>query len=150
MANTTMYILIGIVIVAILALAVALIRRGREPRNIERSAGRQILILGIVFLIPGLVNLIVDGETSAFLSLGIIFTLSGLVSVFLLKPSIFPGDSAQIRTGGLIGFLVGGAAGTAVSMFFDIPSVLAILLMASLGVLAGIVIGIIYRRSSQV
>lgn len=93
MNNTTVYILIGIVIIAVLALVVALIRRGSEPRNVERTAGRQILILGIVFLIPGLLNLILDGETSAFLSLGIIFTLSGLVSVYLLKPSIFPGDS---------------------------------------------------------
>jgi len=143
-------VLIGIVIIAVLALVVALFRRGREPSKLERTTGRQILILGIVFLIPGLVNLISDGETSVFLSLGIIFTLSGLVSVFLLKPSIFPGDSTQIRTGGMIGFLVGGAAGAAVSMFFDVPSVPAILLMAGLGVLAGIVIGILYRRRSQV
>jgi len=50
----------------------------------------------------------------------------------------------------LIGFLVGGAAGTGVSMFFDLPSVPAILLMAGLGILAGILIGMIYRRRSQV
>ncbi|MFC1923569.1 hypothetical protein ACFLY4_09820, partial [Chloroflexota bacterium] len=111
--------------------------------------GRTFLLLGIIFLVPGLLNLIMDGETSVFLSLGVIFTLSGLVSVYLLKPSIFPGDTAQIRTGGLIGFLLGGAIGAAVSMVFGYPSVIAILISGSLGVLAGVGVGIIYRRSSQ-
>lgn len=144
------YIIIGLAVIAVLAGVLALFFRRGERKSTERNSGRQIFILGIIFLIPGLVNLILDGETSAFLSLGIIFTLSGLVSVFLLKPSIFPGDSAQIRTGGMIGFLLGGALGAAASMVFGYPSVIAILVSATFGVLVGVAIGIIYRRSSQV
>jgi hypothetical protein len=147
--GTTSYIIIGIAVIAVLAGVVALFFRRGERKSTERDSGRQILILGIIFLIPGLVNLILDGETSVFLSLGIIFTLSGLVSVFLLKPSIFPGDSAQIRKGGMIGFLLGGVLGTAASMVYGYPSVIAILVSAALGVLVGAAIGIIYRRSSQ-
>ena len=149
MNGITSYIIIGIALIAVLVGVLALFLRRGDRKSTERSAGRQILMLGIIFLIPGLVNLIRDGETSVFLSLGIIFTLSGLVSVYLLKPSIFPGDSAQIRTGGLIGFLLGGALGAAASMVFGYSSVIAILASASLGVLVGIVFVIIFRRLSQ-
>jgi len=148
-SDITSYLVIGVlVIVALVGVLAFFLRRG-ERKSTERSTGRQILILGIIFLIPGLFNLIRDGETSVFLSLGIIFTLSGLVSVYLLKPSIFPGDSAQIRTGGLIGFLLGGALGGAASMVFGYPSVIAILVAASLGVLVGITFVMIFRRFSE-
>ena len=149
MNGITSYILIGVAVIAVLAGVLALFLRRGKKRTTERDTGQTFLILGIIFLIPGLVNLILDGETSVFLSLGIIFTLSGLVSVYLLKPSIFPGDSAQIRTGGLIGFLLGGALGAAASMVFGYSSVIAILASASLGVLVGIAIVIIFRRLSQ-
>jgi hypothetical protein len=145
----TSYIVIGVAVIAVLAGVVFLfLRRGKKRTN-ERDTGRTFLMLGIIFLIPGLFNLIMDGETSVFLSLGIIFTLSGLVSVYLLKPSIFPGDTAQIRTGGLIGFLLGGVLGAAVSMVFGYPSVIAILVSASLGVLLGIAFVMIFRRFSE-
>lgn len=149
MNGITSYILIGVAVIAVLAGVLALFLRRGKKRTTERDTGQTFLILGIIFLIPGLLNLIMDGETSVFLSLGIIFTLSGLVSVYLLKPSIFPGDSAQIRTGGLIGFLLGGALGAAASMVFGYPSAIAILISASLGVLVGIAIVIIFRRLSQ-
>jgi len=149
MSGAVLYAVIGVAIVAALVGLVALIRLRWEPRSVKRTAVSPMLMLGIIFLIPGLVNLILDGETSVFLSLGIIFTLSGLVSVYLLKPSIFPGDSAQIRTGGLIGFLLGGALGAAASMVFGYSSVIAILVSASLGVLVGIAFVIIFRRLSQ-
>ena len=149
MDGITPYILIGVAVLAVLMAVVALFLRRGKKRTTERDTGRTFLLLGIIFLIPGLLNLIMDGETSVFLSLGVIFTLSGLVSIYLLKPSIFPGDTAQIRTGGLIGFLLGGALGAAVSMVFGFPSVIAILIAGSLGILAGMGIGLIYRRSSQ-
>lgn len=149
MDGITSYIVIGVAVIAVLAGVVFLfLRRGKKRIN-ERDTGRTFLMLGIIFLIPGLFNLIMDGETSIFLSLGIIFTLSGLVSVYLLKPSIFPGDTAQIRTGGLIGFLLGGVLGAVVSMVFGYPSVIAILVSASLGVLLGIAFVMIFRRSSE-
>ena len=149
MDGITSYIVIGVAVIAVLAGVVFFfLRRGKKRTN-ERDTGRTFLMLGIIFLIPGLFNLIMDGETSVFLSLGIIFTLSGLVSVYLLKPSIFPGDTAQIRTGGLIGFLLGGVIGAAVSMVFGYPSVIAILVSASLGVLLGIAFIMIFRRFSE-
>lgn len=149
MDGITSYIVIGVAVIAVLAGVVFLfLRRGKKRIN-ERDTGRTFLMLGIIFLIPGLFNLIMDGETSIFLSLGIIFTLSGLVSVYLLKPSIFPGDTAQIRTGGLIGFLLGGVLGAAVSMVFGYPSVIAILVSASLGVLLGIAFVMIFRRFNE-
>jgi hypothetical protein len=148
-SGITSYLLFGIAIIAVLA-GVLYFYSWRGERKIpERKNGRQILILGIIFLIPGLLELILNGETSAMLTLGIIFTLSGLVSVFLLKPSIFPGDSEQIVTGALIGFLLGGALGAAISMVFSYPSVLAILVSGSLGILGGVFLSIFYRRSSQ-
>ena len=149
MDGITSYIIIGVAVIAALMAVVALFLRKGKKRTNERDTGQTVLLLGIIFLIPGLLNLIMDGETSVFLSLGVIFILSGLVSVYLLKPSIFPGDTTQIRTGGLIGFLLGGAIGAAVSMVFGYPSVIAILISGSLGVLAGVSVGIIYRRSSQ-
>jgi len=149
MSGAVLYAVIGVAIVAALVGLVALIRLRWEPRSVKRTAVSPMLMLGIIFLIPGLFNLIRDGETSVFLSLGIILTVSGLVSVYLLKPSIFPGDSAQIRTGGLIGFLLGGALGAAASMVFGYSSVIAILVSASLGVLVGIAFVIIFRRLSQ-
>ena len=149
MDGITPYILIGVAVLAVLMAVVALFLRRGKKRTTERDTGQTFLLLGIIFLIPGLLNLIMDGETSIFLYLGVIFTLSGLVSVYLLKPSIFPGDTTQIRTGGLIGFLLGGAIGAAVSLVFGYPSLIAILIAGSLGVLAGVGIGIIYRRSSQ-
>ena len=149
MDGITSYILIGVAVLAVLMAVVALFLRRGKKRTTERDTGQTFLLLGIIFLIPGLLNLIMDGETSIFLYLGVIFTLSGLVSVYLLKPSIFPGDTTQIRTGGLIGFLLGGAIGAAVSLVFGYPSLIAILIAGSLGVLAGVGIGIIYRRSSQ-
>jgi hypothetical protein len=145
----TSYIVIGVAVIAVIAGVVALFLRRGKKRPADRDTGRTFLMLGIIFLIPGLFNLIMDGETSVFLSLGIIFTLSGLVSVYLLKPSIFPGDTAQIRTGGLIGFLLGGVLGAAVSIVFGYPSVIAILVSASLGVLLGIAFVMIFRRFSE-
>ena len=149
MDGITSYIVIGVAVLAVIAGVVALFLRRGKKRPADRDTGRTFLMLGIIFLIPGLFNLIMDGETSVFLSLGIIFTLSGLVSVYLLKPSIFPGDTAQIRTGGLIGFLLGGVIGAAVSMVFGYPSVIAILVSASLGVLLGIAFVMIFRRFSE-
>ena len=146
MSDITSYLVIGVLVIAALVGVLAFFLRRGGRKSTDRSTGRQILILGIIFLIPGLFNLIRDGETSVFLSLGIIFTLSGLVSVYLLKPSIFPGDSGQIRTGGLIGFLLGGALGAAASMVFGYSSVIAILVSASLGVLVGIAFVMIFRR----
>ena len=146
MSDITSYLVIGILVIAALVGVLAFFLRRGGRKSTDRSTGRQILILGIIFLIPGLFNLIRDGETSVFLSLGIIFTLSGLVSVYLLKPSIFPGDSGQIRTGGIIGFLLGGALGAAASMVFGYSSVIAILVSASLGVLVGIAFVMIFRR----
>jgi len=145
----TSYIVIGVAVLAVIAGVVALFLRRGKKRPADRDTGRTFLMLGIIFLIPGLFNLIMDGETSVFLSLGIIFTLSGLVSVYLLKPSIFPGDTAQIRTGGLIGFLLGGVLGAAVSIVFGYPSVIAILVSAGLGVLLGIAFVMIFRRFSE-
>ena len=149
MDGITSYIVIGVAVLAVIAGVVALFLRRGKKRPADRDTGRTFLMLGIIFLIPGLFNLIMDGETSVFLSLGIIFTLSGLVSVYLLKPSIFPGDTAQIRTGGLIGFLLGGVLGAAVSIVFGYPSVIAILVSASLGVLLGIAFVMIFRRFSE-
>ena len=146
MSDITSYLVIGILVIAALVGVLAFFLRRGGRTSTDRSTGRQILILGIIFLIPGLFNLIRDGETSVFLSLGIIFTLSGLVSVYLLKPSIFPGDSGQIRTGGIIGFLLGGALGAAASMVFGYSSVIAILVSASLGVMVGIASVMIFRR----
>ena len=146
MSDITSYLVIGILVIAALVGVLAFFLRRGGRKSTDRSTGRQILILGIIFLIPGLFNLIRDGETSVFLSLGIIFTLSGLVSVYLLKPSIFPGDSGQIRTGGIIGFLLGGALGAAASMVFGYSSVIAILVSASLGVMVGIASVMIFRR----
>ena len=149
MDGISSYIVIVVAVIAVIAGVVFFfLRRGKKRTN-ERDTGRTFLMLGIIFLIPGLFNLIMDGETSVFLSLGIIFTLSGLVSVYLLKPSIFPGDTAQIRTGGLIGFLLGGVLGAAVSIVFGYPSVIAILVSAGLGVLLGIAFVMIFRRFSE-
>lgn len=149
MQSTIVIILIGVALVAVLAVIVAFLRRGKESKDSKFSAGYQILILGIVFLIPGLFALIRDGESTAFLSLGIIFTLSGFVTRFLIKPADLSEHRTRITLGLVVGFLVGGALGAAASMVFDLPSVPLILLGITLGSLPGLAIGILQKRQGQ-
>lgn len=150
MSSTIIVILIGIGLVAVLAVVAAFLRKGKEPESGKFSAGYQMLTLGIVFLIPGLFALIRDGESTSFLSLGIIFTLSGLVTRFLIKPADISEQRTRVTLGVVVGFLVGGALGAAASMVFDLPSVPLILLGIVLGSLPGLGIGILNKRQGKV
>lgn len=143
------YLLIGMVVIAVLVAVLFLIFRKDIAKIDDRMTGRQFLLLGIVFLVPGLISLFLDGETSVFLSLGAIFTFSGLVSRYLLEPATFPGYSVKIRTGALIGLLTGSVIGAALSIVFGYPSVIATVFSAALGVLIGAMVGVIYLRSHQ-
>ena len=81
----TLYKVIGVALVVLWVGAVALVRWRQEPRIRERNGVHPLLLLGIVFVIPGLPNLIMDGEESVFLTRGIIFTLAGIIAQFLTR-----------------------------------------------------------------
>ena len=145
----TLYKVIGGALVAFLVGAVALVRWRRELRIRERNGVHPLLLLGIVFVIPGLPNLIMDGEESVFLTMGIIFTLAGIIAQFLTRT---PQDSvARKRSliGSLIGFSVGAAAGAALYLVFGWPLILMILGFGALGLLAGMFVERFYQSRIQ-
>lgn len=150
MSEFTVYIVIGVAIAGAIFGFVALIRADRQPRSVEQTAIYPMQILGIVFLFPGVLNLILHGEYSVFLSLGIIFTLSGLVANLLIRPAQDPGNKRQTLVGSLIGFTVGGSLGAAVSMVFEFPPVPLILLVGAVGLLVGMVVGLLQQRRDQI
>ena len=150
MSEVTVYIVVGVAIVAAIFGLVALMRADRQPRSVERTAIYPMQILGVVFLFPGVLNLILHGENSVFLTLGIIFTFSGLVANLLIRPTQDSGNNRQILVGSMIGFTVGGSVGAAVSMFFELQAALMILIFGAAGLLAGMVVGILQQRRSQV
>jgi len=64
-----LYIVFGVAFIAVLAGEFALTRWRREPRIVKRDAVHPMPILGIVFLVPGLLDPILDGEGSVFLNM---------------------------------------------------------------------------------
>ena len=149
MSGIVLYVVIGVALIAIVIGIVAVILKRREPNRVERNSAYPMLTLGIIFLIPGLITLILDGEQTVFLSLGIIFTLSGLVARFLIKTPDDPEVRRLTLIGSLIGFTVGGASGAAISMVFDLPDIPLIILLGAIGLLVGMVLGRLYQRRSQ-
>jgi len=146
----TMYIIIGLILITLLVGAgVMLLRRRREPRIKDRNNLHPLLILGIVFLVPGLMNLIMDGEESVFLLMGVVFTISGIVAQLLIRTPKESQDRKQILIGSLIGFSVGAAIGAALNLVFNWPLILMIVLFGALGLLIGLLIGRLYQRRIQ-
>lgn len=149
MNGITLYMVIGAALVVLLVGAVALIRWRREPGIRDRNRIHPLLLLGIVFLVPGLLNLIMDGEESVFLTMGIIFTLSGIAAQFLIRT---PQDSETRRRSliaSLIGFSIGAAAGAALSLVFGWPLILMIVGFGALGLLIGMLLGRFYQSRIQ-
>ena len=145
----TLYKVIGVALVVLWVGAVALVRWRQEPRIRERNGVHPLLLLGIVFVIPGLPNLIMDGEESVFLTRGIIFTLAGIIAQFLTRT---PQDSvARKRSliGSLIGFSAGAAAGATLSLVYDWPLILMILGFGALGLLIGMFVERFYQSRIQ-
>ena len=149
MSGVVLYVVIGVAILAVVIGIVALVLKRREPNRVERNSAYPMLTLGIVFLIPGLIALILDGEQTVFLSLGIIFTLSGLAARFLIKTPDDPEARRLTLIGSLIGFTAGGASGAAISLVFDLADIPLIILCGAIGLLAGMVVGRLYQRRSQ-
>jgi len=150
MTGSILYVVIGVAIIAVLIGAVAWNRWRRGPQTRQENKIHPLLILGIIFLIPGLMNLIQDGETSVFLNMGIIFTLSGLAAQVLVKTQ----DDPQVRKvtllSSLAGLLVGGVSGVAFSMFIGRPFSLTMIIFCTLGLVGGMVFGRLYLRSNQI
>jgi LPXTG-motif cell wall-anchored protein len=150
MTGNTLYIVIGVTILAVLGGAVAWVRRRRDPQSGEGNKIHPLLLLGIVFLIPGLMNLIQDGELSGFLNLGIIFTLSGLAAQVLIKNQADPEVRKVILLSSLAGLLLGGMSGAVISMIVGWPFPLTIVLFCTLGLLLGMLFSRLYLRSNQI
>lgn len=149
MNEITIYIIVGLILITLLVGAGVLLLRRRDPKISERKKLHPLLILGIIFLFPGILNLIMDGEESVFLSLGIVFTISGIVAQFLIKT---PQD-AQVRKryliGSFLGISLGAATGAALSLVFGWPWILMVLLSIALGLLTGLLLGRIYESRIQ-
>jgi Trk-type K+ transport system membrane component len=150
MPGSIFYVVIGVAIVVVLIGAAAWIRWRRGPMSRDENKIHPLLILGIVFLIPGLINLIQEGEFSSFLNMGIIFTLSGLAAQVLIKNQ----DDPQVRKvtllSSLAGLLVGGVSGAVFSVFVEWPNTLTLILFCSLGLVIGMVFGRLYLHGNQV
>jgi hypothetical protein len=150
MIGNNPFIIIGVGLIAALGGVVALIRWRRGPQTREDNKIHPLLILGIVFLIPGLMNLIQDGEFSIFLNMGIIFTLSGLAAQILIKTHNDPDVRKVILLGSLIGLFVGGISGAAIGMIFGWPLPLTIVLFCTAGLLLGMGFGRLYLHGNQI
>jgi hypothetical protein len=109
-----------------------------------------LLILGIIFLFPGILNLILYGEESVFLSLGVIFTISGITSQLLRHTH--PEDHARrySLTGALLGFAIGAILGALLSLGFGWSPILMIVISGALGLLLGSLWGRFYRGGIEV
>jgi uncharacterized membrane protein YoaK (UPF0700 family) len=149
LSGVFLYVVIGVAIIAIMIGIMAVVLMRRTPNRVERNSAYSMLTLGIIFLIPGLITLILDGEPTVFLSLGIIFTLSGLAARFLIKAPDDPEVRRLTLIGSLIGFTVGGASGAVISLVFDLPEIPLIILLGAIGLLTGMVLGRIYRHRCQ-
>ncbi len=150
MNDITIYIVVGLILITLLVGAGVLLLRRRDPKISERNKLHPLLILGIIFLFPGIWNLIMDGEESVFLLMGVVFTISGIVAQYLIKT---PKDSqARQRSliGSLIGFSVGAAIGIALSLFFSWPPILMIVLSIAVGLLTGLLLGRLYQSRLQI
>lgn len=149
MNQITMYTIIGIALVALLVGAGIYFFRRRELRTSKGERLHPLLILGIIFLFPGLLNLITDGEESVFLSMGIIFTISGVAAQLLIRTR--PGDQARRYglMGSLFGFTIGAAAGAGISLVWGWPLILMIVVLGALGLLVGLLLGNLYWRRIQ-
>ena len=147
--DQTLFIIGGVVLTALLVgTVVMLIRRG-EPKIGERKKLHPLLILGIIFLFPGLLNLIMDGEESVFLSMGVVFTISGIVAQLLIRvPTDDHGRKRNI-IGSFLGFSLVAVIGVALSLVFGWPPILMIVLFIALGLLTGLLLGRIYQSRIQ-
>jgi len=149
MNDTTMYIITGLILITLLVGAVVFIRSRRGLRFKERNNLHPLLLLGIIFLIPGLMNLIMDGEESVFLTMGVVFTISGIVAQLLIRTPQESQARKRSLIGSLIGFSVGAAIGAALSLVFDWPLILMIVLLGAFGLLIGMLLGRLYQRRVQ-
>jgi hypothetical protein len=68
--ETAILIIFAMILAAIPLVAGTFYFRRHKLRTSTRNKLHPLLILGIIFLFPGLLNLIMDGEESVFLSLG--------------------------------------------------------------------------------
>ena len=66
MSGTVLYVVIGVALIAIVIGIVAVVLMRREPRRMERNSAYPMLTLGIIFLMPGLITLILDGQQTVF------------------------------------------------------------------------------------
>lgn len=150
MNEITIYIIVGLILSTLLVGAGVLLLRLRDPKISERKKLHPLLILGIIFLFPGLLSLIMDGEESVFLSLGVVFTISGIVAQLLIRVPTDDHGRKHSIIGSLLGFSLGAATGVALSLVFGWPPILMILLLGALGLLAGLLLGRIYQSRIQV
>ena len=124
----------------------------RRRGMLARGGGtlHPLLILGIVFLFPGLLNLILSGEESVFLSLGVIFTISGITAQLLRHTH--PEDHSRrcSLTGALLGFAIGAILGALLSLGFGWSPVLLIVISGAMGLLLGSLWGRFYQGGIEV
>lgn len=149
MNNILLSILIGVAIFSFVVGVVSLFLAWKDARD-KKIPLYPMLTLGIVFLFPGIIALILHQEYTIFLSLGIIFSLSGAVARYVSKWASYPKDRSIIFFSSLIGFTIGGVGGAAISMFVNLPDLPLIVLLGTFGLLAGMLFGQFSRRYSQV
>jgi len=149
MNETAILIIFAMILAAIPLVAGALYFRRHKLRTSAGNKLHPLLLLGFIFLFPGLLNLIMDGEESVFLSLGVVFTISGMTAQFLLQAP--PVDQARRYglTGSLLGFALGAATGTVLSLVFGWSPILLIVVLGALGLAAGMLLARFYRRGIQ-
>ncbi len=150
MSGIELYVVIGFAFLVVLIGIGAVFFLRREPEFVARKPAYPLLTLGIIFLIPGLLTLIIDGERTVFLYMGLVFTLSGIIVRFLIKSKNGFNVSRLILISSLIGFTLGSTSGVAVGMIFDLPEILLIILLGAIGLLAGILFGRLIQRQSLV
>ena len=124
----------------------------RRRGLIARGGGNlhPLLILGVIFLFPGILNLILYGEESVFLSLGVIFTISGITAQILRLTHPDDHFKRYILTGALLGYVIGTILGALLSLGFGWSPILLIVISGSLGLLLGTMWGRFYYESIEV
>ncbi|MBK5109148.1 MAG: hypothetical protein JJE12_13505 [Anaerolineales bacterium] len=149
MNDLSIPIIIGIALAALPVGAGILYFQRRNLGARRRKNLHPLLILGIIFLFPGIFTLVIDGEESVYLSLGIVFTISGITAQFLQQAP--PDDQARRYglTASLLGFSLGVATGAVLSLVFGWSPILLLVVFGALGLLVGMLLGRFYRRRIQ-
>lgn len=150
MKNMAVPILIAVILAAIsVGAGMTYFRqRGLIARGVRTL--HPLLILGIVFLFPGILNLILYGEESVFLSLGVIFTISGITSQLLWITHPEDHSRRYSLTGALLGFATGAILGALLSLGFGWSPILLIVISGSMGLVLGSLWGRFYYGGIEV